>query len=168
MHRDSVIRKTPTFRFHFECDRCCANGCGDDGTRAYVERLGTPFKLVWYDEAIGYTRATNAGIAASTGEYLILMNNDVVLQSWQYKNEWIDMLMKPFKEDDKVAMTGPSKLFCEHTQEWVSCFLSRDDQEGLVATTSMVANSTRFSSQARVKTRVCILLGKRVQDTRGS
>lgn len=116
---ESVIATTDLSNFEVIV---VANGCGDDGTRQYVESLGSPFKLLWYDEAIGYTKATNAGIAASSGEYLILMNNDVILQSWQYKNEWLNMMTKPFEEDDKMAMTGPSKIFCEHTQEWFLVF----------------------------------------------
>ena len=43
-----------------------ANGCVDH-TREYVESLGEPFKLIWMDEAAGYTKATNVGIKAATG-----------------------------------------------------------------------------------------------------
>lgn len=86
-----------------------ANGCKDD-TREYVESLGEPFKMVWSGPATGFTKATNDGIKASTGEYIILLNNDTVLLD-QKKNTWIDMLVQPFA-DPKVGITGPMKAYC--------------------------------------------------------
>jgi GT2 family glycosyltransferase len=83
-----------------------ANGCKDN-TKEYVESLGKPFKLVWNEEAIGFSRATNAGIEAATGDYIVLLNNDIVLLQ-QEKNKWLDLLREPFI-DDKVGVTGPLK-----------------------------------------------------------
>jgi len=83
-----------------------ANGCKDN-TKEYVLSLGHPFKLVWNSDAIGFSRAINAGIEASTGEYVVLLNNDIILLE-QEKNTWIDMLVEPFK-DATVGITGPIK-----------------------------------------------------------
>jgi hypothetical protein len=91
-----------------------ANGCGDDGTREYVESLGASFKLIWLDEAAGYTHATNVGLAAATGDALIVANNDVIIQDFQAKNMWLDRLLEPFK-DPTVGMTGPLKIRDEVT-----------------------------------------------------
>lgn len=83
-----------------------ANGCGEDGTREYVNSLGAPFKLIWLDEAAGYTHATNVGLAAATGDFLLFMNNDCVILDFQAKGVWLDRLLEPFK-DPTVGMTGP-------------------------------------------------------------
>lgn len=85
-----------------------ANGCTDN-TREYVTSLGEPFKLVWMDNAAGYTAATNAGIKESSGEYVVLLNNDTVLIG-QARNYWLDALVAPFKQDDKTGITGPVKF----------------------------------------------------------
>jgi len=87
----------------------CANGCKDD-TREWVERWreGQPIELLWFDEGLGYTKATNEGIKVAKGEIIILMNNDVVLLP-QNKNDWINLLCNPLK--DKVAVTCPLKLY---------------------------------------------------------
>ena len=86
-----------------------ANGCTDN-TREYVESLGHPFKLIWADQPLGYTKAANAGIKASLGEYVILLNNDVqILPS--YKNYWITALNEPFTNNKKMALTGSLTLF---------------------------------------------------------
>lgn len=84
-----------------------ANGC-TDRTREYVSSLGHPFKLVWLNDAAGYTKATNAGINEARGEYIILMNNDVILLE-QPKNNWLALLEKPFS-DPKTGITGPVKF----------------------------------------------------------
>lgn len=86
-----------------------ANGCVDN-TKEYVESLGDPFKLIWIEEAYGYTKSTNVGIRAATGEYVILLNNDTqILPS--AKNEWLSILERPFLEKQMMGMTGPLELF---------------------------------------------------------
>lgn len=81
-----------------------ANGCSK-ATKDYVEKLGEPFKLVWNEAAIGYSKACNAGIKAATGDYIVLLNNDILLLEHP-KNRWLDYLLEPFK-DKKVGITGP-------------------------------------------------------------
>lgn len=82
-----------------------ANGCTDD-TQSYVNSLGEPFSLLWFDEPLGYTKATNEGIKKAKGKYVILLNNDVQLLDWQTKNSWIELLRKPFDEKNFVGITG--------------------------------------------------------------
>jgi glycosyltransferase involved in cell wall biosynthesis len=94
-----------------------ANGCGDDGTKEYVESLGEHFKLVWFDEGLGYTKATNEGVKVSTGEIIVLLNNDIVLLE-QEKNTWLKMLLDPLK--DNVGLTGNLKLW-DHSVERRFC-----------------------------------------------
>lgn len=111
-----------------------ANGCGDDGTREYLEGLTkakyapaltqtdfSGFDFIWIEEQVGYTKAVNRGIHESTGEYIILLNNDTVLLD-QPINQWIEMLVAPFKQpimampngglSKRVAVTGPMLTHC--------------------------------------------------------
>ena len=96
-----------------------ANGCKDD-TREYVESLGEPFKLIWSEEAIGYTRATNLGIKEATGEFVVLLNNDTEMLP-QEQNTWLNMLEKPFS-DPKVGIVGPLELFDNYSNHHVLIF----------------------------------------------
>jgi len=82
-----------------------SNGC-TDGTDDYVRSLGEPFRLLTYPEPLGYAKANNLGIAEAKGQYIVLLNNDTVLQG-QPQNEWLDKLERPFKEDPKVGVSGP-------------------------------------------------------------
>ena len=94
-----------------------ANGCGDDETKEFVESLSDHFKLIWHDEPLGYTKATNIGISASVGEYVILLNNDCVLLDWQSENQWIEMLEKPFLDDPTTGISGPGVLLEQSIQK---------------------------------------------------
>ena len=78
-----------------------ANGCKDN-TKAYLEYLKTAIpnlKVVWNEEALGYSKATNEGIKVATSNHIILLNNDTVLLEQSY-NQWLDILDKPFADPD--------------------------------------------------------------------
>jgi GT2 family glycosyltransferase len=77
-----------------------------DTTREYVESLGEPFKLLWFDVPLGYAKANNEGAKVAKGKYLVLLNNDTLLLD-QPKNKWLDQLEEPFNNDPKVGITGP-------------------------------------------------------------
>lgn len=102
---ESIIKYTTDF----ECI-VVANGCKDN-TATYMMDLCNKdlrFKMIWSTDGLGYTKATNLGIKAATGDYVILLNNDTVLLD-QPVNQWIEMLREPFK-DSSVGVTGPVKF----------------------------------------------------------
>lgn len=103
---ESIIAHTDLSRV--EC-LIVANGC-TDSTREYVESLGPPFKLIWVDEKIGFTKATNLGMKAAKPEskYIIFLNNDVIL-----KGEWISLLEQAFIDHPDCGMSGPLKFIGE-------------------------------------------------------
>lgn len=93
-----------------------ANGCTDN-TANYLTELyhrfdslgfGNHLKIRWSDQPMGYARSVNDGIAHSTGEKVILLNNDTVLLE-QYRSEWIDLLERPFKKNPWCGISGPIK-----------------------------------------------------------
>jgi GT2 family glycosyltransferase len=95
-----------------------ANGCRDN-TKEYVQSLGHPFVLIWEDEGLGYTKATNLGIKQALGEFVVLLNNDIVLLDHGHpKHTWIEMLKAPFV-DEKVGVTGPLMLHDDYSDRKV-------------------------------------------------
>lgn len=99
-----------------------ANGCTDN-TREYVQdlisrydALGLPgqVKLVWHDGALGFSRAVNAGIQASSGEKVILLNNDVIFLP-QPRNNWLDRMNAPFATNPRVGITSTLNLYSPQT-----------------------------------------------------
>lgn len=102
-----------------------ANGC-TDGTLDYLiemMKLNPQIRMIWSDDALGYTKATNLGIKSALGKFIIPLNNDNQFLP-QRKNEWIEMLEAPFinnqmdllesfvKSKENVGMTGP--MMTEH------------------------------------------------------
>src|SRR6187399_1494012 len=91
-----------------------ANGCVDD-THSYLVQLkdkGYNIVFLRHDEPIGFTRATNEGIKAATGDYVVILNNDTQILG----NTWLGMLEKPFREDFSVGITGAAKNYHEPTE----------------------------------------------------
>lgn len=114
---DSLIQYTNLSNFEVII---VANGC-TDGTREYINSLGAPFKLIWLENALGYTISTNIGIKACSGEYIILLNNDVEFLP-QPRNDWLNKLLSPFKNSPKMGATGPLALFDPYAQERILIF----------------------------------------------
>jgi GT2 family glycosyltransferase/predicted SAM-dependent methyltransferase len=91
-----------------------ANGCTDN-TKEYVSSLTYPIKLIWFDEPLGYTKATNIGIQNALGEFIILLNNDVEILTSE-KNAWINQLEESFIQDKLTAIAGPLSLWDKDVQ----------------------------------------------------
>jgi GT2 family glycosyltransferase len=77
------------------------NGC-KDGSPELVASMG--FKYVYYPEPLGFARAVNMGYTASSGQYIVLLNNDTELLA----PGWIDILESAFLADPRTGISGPS------------------------------------------------------------
>src|SRR4051812_29635976 len=61
-----------------------ANGCTDE-TRKHINGLidaGLPVRLIWFNDPLGYTKATNVGIQQCNADLIVLMNNDTAILDW--------------------------------------------------------------------------------------
>lgn len=94
-----------------------ANGCNDN-TQDYLNYLADSYrmlglkdnlKILWSDKALGFSKATNAGISVATTDLITLVNNDVVFLG-QSKNHWLNMLSKHF-QDPAVGISSVLKGF---------------------------------------------------------
>jgi len=86
-----------------------ANGCTDN-TQEYLNNLKIPnLKIIWSDEALGFPKAVNLGIKASTCQKIVLLNNDTKLLQ-QEKNTWLNLLEAPF-EDTRCGVSCVIKSF---------------------------------------------------------
>lgn len=87
-----------------------ANGCEDE-TKSYVNSLGSPFRLIWFNNALGYTKSANIGIQQCNSEHIVLMNNDSVILDWKEPpNHWLESLARPLA-NAQGAISGPSRLW---------------------------------------------------------
>jgi GT2 family glycosyltransferase/Fe-S-cluster containining protein len=89
-----------------------ANGCTEE-THAYLSTL--PYRVLWFAEPLGFTRAVNEGIQVSSGKYVVLLNDDCVLLP-QRKGWWLEWLKRPFT-DSTVGITGSHQLFDYNSEQ---------------------------------------------------
>jgi FkbM family methyltransferase len=114
-----------------------ANGCVD-GTKWYLDRLKYQFdslgfedhfKIVWSDTPLGFSKAVNAGINISSGERVILLNNDTILLG-QQRNTWLERLNQPFDQDPQMGITGSLMLKSDETgREFLVFFCAMIDRQ---------------------------------------
>jgi GT2 family glycosyltransferase len=81
-----------------------SNGC-KDGTVEYMQKLEGPFKIVHWPEPLGYINSVNIGISLSKGNYIVLLNNDTILNG----KGWLSYLIDPFNQISTAGITGPYK-----------------------------------------------------------
>lgn len=101
-----------------------ANGCGQDGTKEYMEAICkeyTSFKFLEYEDPLGYAKSNNKAIEIATGDYIVLFSNDVVLLS-QEKDYWLNELIKPFEQDTMMGVTGPLKSWSPYVEDFFMIF----------------------------------------------
>jgi GT2 family glycosyltransferase len=74
-----------------------------DGTREYLAALEREerAKIILNPHNAGFARASNQGIAAATGEYFVLMNNDVVVT-----RSWLTRLLSHL-DHPSIGLVGP-------------------------------------------------------------
>ena len=106
-----------------------ANGCTDN-TRQYLSELEDYFrsvkysdhlKICWSDEAIGFPKAVNAGIRASTTSKIVLLNNDTKLLN-QKPNEWLTLLERQFLINPKCGVSCVVKEYSRMMQKYFAVF----------------------------------------------
>lgn len=95
-----------------------ANGCTEK-TRQVLESFKgrLPIKIIWFDEGLGFTVATNIGIKASCGAVVLLFNDDAIILDYMPKDNWKRWLLTPFHNDKKVGITGVHELTCPYSRE---------------------------------------------------
>ena len=76
-----------------------------DGTREYLqewERGGGNRKVILNDDNLGFAAGNNVGLAAATGEYLILLNNDTYVTP-----NWVRTLVNHLRRNPGIGIIGP-------------------------------------------------------------
>lgn len=78
------------------------NGSGPE-TAAMLKAIDDPHVRVIYNATNrGYAGGNNVGIAAARGEYVVLLNNDVIVT-----DGWIDGLLWPFAKIPRLGVSAP-------------------------------------------------------------
>lgn len=82
-----------------------------DGTPEYILRR-KGIKVIRNEENLGFARAVNAGIRASSGNYVVVLNNDVLVTPG-----WLSNLLYCVESDPVVGAVGPVTGNCSGVQK---------------------------------------------------
>lgn len=91
-----------------------ANGCTDnthEWLAAKYKENPKKYRFFIDKEQIGFTKAANIGFKMATTDLVIILNNDTEILDHHPADVWLNMLVEPFDTDDKIAATGPLKIF---------------------------------------------------------
>lgn len=59
--------------------------------------------IAWFKEPIGYAKAVNVGLAKATGDFVLILNSDAVIDTW----DWVSRLTMRFLSDEKIGVIIP-------------------------------------------------------------
>lgn len=76
-----------------------------DDTRNWLASLAAPCRTILNEKNIGFAGACNRGAAAATGEYLFLLNNDLVLLP-----HWLEPMLAALQSGRQVGIVGNIQL----------------------------------------------------------
>ena len=100
---ESIIKNTNAF---FEI--ILVDNGSTDGTSAYLESELTPLitggmlRIIRNDNNHGFAAGNNQGISIARGEYILLMNNDIVVTPG-----WLESLVSCAERDPRIGIVGP-------------------------------------------------------------
>ena len=73
-----------------------------DGTCEYLQNLGRKIVLIRNSSNLGFPKACNQGIRKARGDYICLLNNDVVVTEG-----WLEGLLECLESHTSIGMVGP-------------------------------------------------------------
>ncbi len=75
-----------------------------DGTPDYLQAFAKNFsqvKLILNERNMGFAAGNNVGIKASSGDYIVLLNNDTIVS-----RGWLSRILYHFRSDEKCGVVG--------------------------------------------------------------
>lgn len=87
-----------------DCEHIVVDNASTDGTATYLRTLAghwPSLHVISNERNRGFAPAANRGLAASAGDYLVLLNNDTILTG-----DWIDRLIH-YLDEPEIGLIGP-------------------------------------------------------------
>ncbi|MFY9727272.1 MAG: glycosyltransferase [Bryobacteraceae bacterium] len=135
-----------------------------DGTPEFLALWGATrqyAKIILRSTNLGFAAGNNVGIRASTGDYLVILNNDVFLTEG-----WIGTLLAHFRADPSLGILGPVTNSCGN--ESVVYIGEYADMEKMAILAHRYTRARRGRrTQLRVANFFCVMIPRRVWERVG-
>jgi N-acetylglucosaminyl-diphospho-decaprenol L-rhamnosyltransferase len=79
-----------------------SDGASTDGTQENISALYPEVVLIAHADDPGYVVATNRGVAAGSGDFIVLLNNDAFCRP-----DFLEHVSASFRSDDRVGAVAP-------------------------------------------------------------
>ncbi|MFC0389179.1 glycosyltransferase family 2 protein [Muricoccus vinaceus] len=133
-------------------------------------RFGLPFRILLLEENLGYGPANNLGMAAARGEFICLLNSDVMPSP--EAPGWLDGMIAELRKDATLGMVGGQLLFEDGTVQHEGITFERLPQQanwpfpmhprkGL----RVVPNGKSGPEEVEAVTGACMVLRKSLADS---
>ncbi|MBR3628280.1 MAG: glycosyltransferase family 2 protein [Elusimicrobia bacterium] len=103
------------------------NGSTKDDTISYLDGLKKEhknIKTIYNKENLGFACANNQGIEISEGDYVLLLNNDVILT-----DGWLSRMINIAESDSKIGVVAPCTNHASGRQVVTFAGTEEDDEE---------------------------------------
>jgi GT2 family glycosyltransferase/tetratricopeptide (TPR) repeat protein len=117
-----------------------------DGTAEYIQTINRTHtacisvKVIANKENAGFAKGCNQGLAVFSGDYAVLLNNDVVVTSG-----WLTSLIRAFDDHQQLGIAGPMTNFVSGPQQVVNPAYDTHGLGGLVQYAE--AHTSRYGGQ---------------------
>jgi GT2 family glycosyltransferase len=137
-----------------ETEIVLVDDCSTDSTADLLVAYGDRIRVVRHERNTGFGVASNDGAAATSGEWLVFLNNDTVPQPG-----WLDALLAYAAPRDRLGLVGAKLLFPNDTIQHAGVVFSKDRHprhiySGFPASHPAVEKSREF----QVVTAACALI----------
>ncbi|MBK7104469.1 MAG: glycosyltransferase [Ignavibacteriae bacterium] len=130
-----------------------------DGTKEYLTKLKKQHQnvnVIFNEENLGFPKAINQGILEANGNYVVLLNNDVVVTK-----DWLDRMIEIADSDNKIGIVGPISNFVSGVQIDKNAKYNSIDEMHKYANRISIENKNQIQEFPRVAF-LCTLIKKEV------
>ncbi|MFB0515827.1 MAG: glycosyltransferase [Candidatus Neomarinimicrobiota bacterium] len=135
-----------------------------DGSKIYLRGVvsaNSNYRLIENNTNVGFSTGNNQGAKAARGQYLLLLNNDVLVA-----DGWLDGLVSALERDERIGMVGPITNYISGRQRLAEVPYQDDEGYYRFAKTVRTANRGRITPRRRIAG-FAILIRKALYDELG-
>ena len=102
---DACLFSIEAYSDYADLEVIVVDNASSDGTREYLQdwvTKGSNRKIILNDENRGFAAGNNQGLAAASGDYLVLLNNDTYVTPG-----WVRTMLRHFSRAPDLGLVGP-------------------------------------------------------------
>jgi GT2 family glycosyltransferase len=112
LHLEKCLQALQVFHSDLDLEIFVVDNNSSDGSPNLVEEKFPEVKLICNSENLGFSKANNLGIRASSGEFILFLNNDTIVNI-----QALTLLLDEMKQNPLIGAVGPALLSGQETYQ---------------------------------------------------